>query len=150
MIESGRTSTRGLVAASALAAGLAVPMVVAPDASALAPTTVSVALTGSATGSADILGTGCPVTITATVKSNGAAVPEGTVEFLDVDPTASHLILGSAPVSNGVASLSWTPAKSGQNAITAAYVDPQLQFLPNAGVSPVQVTPGINIGGFCI
>jgi hypothetical protein len=151
MIESGRTHTRGIVAASALAACLAVPMMFAPNASALTAPTITVALTGSVTGSANVIGTGCPVTVTATLKQpDGSAVPQGTVEFFDVDSSASNLVLGSAPVSGGIASVSWTPATSGQNAITAGYFDSQLQFLPIAGGAVVTVTPGINIGGFCL
>jgi len=151
MIGFGQARTRGVLGAAALTACLAVPIMFAPNASALTATTISVTLTGSPTGSADIIGTGCPVTLTATLKqASGAAVPHGTVEFFDVNATASHLVLGSAQVSGGVATLSWTPATSGQNAITAGYFDPQLQYLPIAGGTAVQVTPGINIGGFCI
>lgn len=151
MIGFGRTRTRGVLGAAALTTCLAVPIMLAPNASALTATTVSVALTGSPTGSANIIGTGCPVTITATVKdAGGAAVSHGTVEFFDVNTAANHLVLGSAQVSGGVATLSWTPATTGQNAITAGYFDPQLQYLPIAGGAAVQVTPGINIAGFCI
>jgi hypothetical protein len=59
---------------------------------------------------------GEPVTLTATVSSIGGGTPTGTVTFED-----GSTDLGQASLSNGVASLAFTPSSAGTQAITVDY-----------------------------
>jgi Bacterial Ig-like domain (group 3) len=59
---------------------------------------------------------GEPVTLTANVSSIGGGTPTGTVTF-----EAGSVDLGRASLSNGVASLTFTPASAGTEAITVDY-----------------------------
>ena len=59
---------------------------------------------------------GQPVTLTATVSSIGGSTPTGTVTFDD-----GSVDLGQANLSNGVASITITPAAAGTETITVAY-----------------------------
>ncbi|MGB9150862.1 MAG: Ig-like domain repeat protein, partial [Burkholderiales bacterium] len=66
---------------------------------------------------------GDPITLTVTVKGapGSSAVPTGTVTFSDVTNSASVVTLGSAPLVNGVATLTTSALAFGNHKITATY-----------------------------
>ena len=63
------------------------------------------------------------LTLTSTVTSSAIAPNEGLVTFFNGNAT-----LGTAPVSNGVATLSVTSLPAGSTALTAVYSDPLANF----------------------
>ncbi len=74
------------------------------------PTTTSLASSVNPSAS------GQPVTFTATVSSSGSGTPTGTVTFSD-----GPVLLGSAPLTGGTASISTSSLGVGAHPVTAAY-----------------------------
>ncbi|MFI9510119.1 Ig-like domain repeat protein [Nocardia sp. NPDC052566] len=92
-------------------------------------------------------------TITATMTlRDGTPVPSGTVDFFLSGLGNGDAFLGAAPVSNGQASVKWTPSAGGRTVLSAGYFDGLPDYLPVAAGTVVTVSPGIGVdlGGVCL
>jgi subtilase family serine protease len=99
------------------------------------------ATTTTVSASPSSLTAGGSTTLTATVTSTGAGTPSGTITF---KTTAFNSLLGTAPLSNGTATLSITANSAnylppGTNSITAMYSG-DTSFAASSGTTSLQVT----------
>lgn len=139
--------SRGIAGAALAAAALAGPLVTAPPATAAIAPNLAVSLTGSALGAARLAGVNCTHTATATVTMpDGTPVSQGFVDFTSRLPGMPGNIVGTVPVTNGTASIPWTPDIDGQHVISAVYFDGPPELRPAAGYTTITA---MNTGGVC-
>ncbi|MFI6869042.1 Ig-like domain repeat protein [Nocardia sp. NPDC050406] len=144
---SGLGISRGIAGTALAAAALTMPMVSAPHALAATAPTMAVSLTGSALGAARLAAVNCTHTATATVKMpDGSPVSTGFVDFTSRLPGMPGNIVGTVPVTNGTASIPWTPDIDGQHVISAVYFDGPAELRPAASYTTVTA---MNTGGLC-
>ncbi|NNH73082.1 hypothetical protein HLB23_25010 [Nocardia uniformis] len=135
------------MAGAAMVTLLSVPMVMAPQANALVSPSLSVTMAGSALGATRLAAVNCPQTAVATVKMpDGSPVSHGSVDFTSRLPGLGGNIVGTVPVSNGVASIVWVPDIEGQHVISAVYFDGPPDVRPSAGYTTVTA---VNLNGIC-
>lgn len=139
---------RGAAGVTLAAACLAVPTTLAPRANATTAPTLSVTITGLSLGANSIAAVGCARTAQATVlRPDGTPVDRGAVEFTSNLPGQGGNIVGTAPVSNGTASILWIPDIAGQHVVSAVYYDGLPDYQPAAGYTNVTA---VNLGGICV
>jgi hypothetical protein len=68
-------------------------------------------------------------------------VTHGTVDFFSHRNGISGNIVGTVPLSNGVATIGWSPDIAGQHVVSAVYYDGRPEYRPVAGYTLVTVLP---------
>lgn len=145
---SGFSLSRGAASAVLAAVGLAVPMALAPSAHAAIEPAVSVSMSGSVLGAVNAASVGCPETAQATLRNpDGSPVFTGTVDFFSNLNGQSGNFVGTAPVSNGTASIAWVPDMPGQHVVSAIYHDGSVEYSTAAGQATIMA---VNLAGACI
>ena len=85
---------------------------------------------------------GQPLTVNATVTSNGVLADGGSVTFTVLDPTGAQLSVCTSPVdvnvTTGVASCTFTPSLGGNYIVTGAFSGTS-DLQPSTGSSPIPV-----------
>jgi hypothetical protein len=144
VFEMSRNAAGVVLAAAALAA----PMGAMSAANAVVTPTLSVAMTGSVLGVANTASVGCRQVAHATLKNpDGTPVSGGSIDFFSHLNGQAGNVVGSVPVSNGVAEISWVPDAPGTHVISAMYHDGGPDYQPVAGSITVNA---VNLGGACL
>jgi hypothetical protein len=145
---SGFILSRGATGAVLAAASLAAPIALGPSAHAAIAPELSMSMTGSVLSAVHAAAIGCRETAQATLKNpDGSPVSHGTVDFFSHLADMSGNIVGTVPVSNGVASIAWAPGLSGEHVVSAVYYGGEPDYQPVADYIVVTVLP---IAGICV
>ncbi|MQY30735.1 Ig-like domain repeat protein [Nocardia aurantia] len=140
--------SRGTAGLVLTAAALAAPLAAGSAAHAVVTPTLQVAMTGSVLGVANTASVGCRQVAHATLKNpDGSPVSAGTVDFFSHLNGQAGNVVGSVPVNNGTAEISWLPDAPGTHVISAMYHDGGTDYQPVAGSITINA---VNLGGACL
>ncbi|WP_019929853.1 Ig-like domain repeat protein [Nocardia sp. BMG111209] len=130
------------------AAALAAPLGSASAAHAAVTPILQVAMTGSVLGVANTASVGCRQVAHATLHNpDGSPVSGGSVDFFSHLNGQAGNVVGTVPVSNGAAEISWVPDAPGTHVISAMYHDGGPDYQPVAGSITINA---VNLGGACL
>ncbi len=136
------------VAGAVLAAGLALPIVTAPQAGAAEPN-LAITMLGSGLTAVDSASVGCNQTIQVSVRHpDGSPVTQGSVDFTSHLVNEAGNVVGTVPVGpDGTASIGWTPDVAGEHIVGAMYFggEPGLQ----STATNIEVV-ALPLAGICI
>ncbi len=145
---SGSMISRIAAGAVLAAATVTAPALLAPHAGAAGESNISLSMTGSAMAAVNTDAIGCRQTVRATVRNpDGSPATNGNVDFFSHLSGLSGNLVGTARVTNGTASVLWSPDRAGQHVISAIFYNDAAGVQPVAGSTVITVLP---FAGACV